>query len=166
MIAWLGAGRPRTSEAEARRIQAEARKLPRRARAAFTAACAQRLLDAAPRESLGEASRTLADVWAFLAGDPHALSLARAQALSDRILRENDPAFDAAYDAALAATVHAARAALTGHHRFAPWTAKLALAAAEARGEAAAERARQARDLRTLQRPMAWAAALAALREP
>lgn len=161
---WLG-GRPPTPQAEARRLQGRALRLTRGGRAAFAAACAQRLITAAPHESLAEASRLLDDVWASLVGEPHGLTAARVQALSDRILRDNDPAFETAYDAALAAVVHAARAALSGHRRFAPWASECALNAAAARDQQAHELARQARDLRALHSLLSWPAVIAQLRE-
>lgn len=155
---------PRTPEAEARRIQAAALRLSHRGRTAFAAACAQRLLDAAPHDSLDGASRLLDQVWAWLAGDPHGVTPAAIQAVSDRILRDTDPAYETAYDAALAAAVHAARSALTSHRRFADWASRLALDAAQARGQLDAERARQAADLRTLTGVTPWAAMIANLR--
>jgi hypothetical protein len=100
-----------------------------------------------------------------LVGEQHGLSAARVQALSDRILRDNDPAFETAYDAALAAVVHSARAALSGHRRFAPWASECALNAATARDEHPQELTRQARDLRALQGLLSWPAVIAQLRE-
>ncbi len=141
-------------------------RLNRAGRAAFAAACAQRLIAAAPHESLSEASHLLDDVWASLVGEPHRLGPARVQAVSDRILRDNDPAFETAYDAALAAVVHAARAALSGHRRFAPWASECALNAAAARDEQALELTRQAGDLRALQGVLTWPAVIVQLRAP
>lgn len=161
---WPLRSRPRTPEAEARRIQAAALRLSHRGRTAFAAACAQRLIAAAPHQSLGEAARLLDEVWAWLSGEPNGVTSAAIQAVSDRILRDTDPAFETAYDAALAASVHAARSALTGHKRFAEWASRLGLDAASARDDLDAERARQAADLRALTGVTAWPAIVAALR--
>jgi hypothetical protein len=159
MIWWPLRRTARTPQAQARRLQGQVLKLNPRERTAFAAACAQRLLDSAPQESLGEAARLLDQVWAQVSGDPHGLDTGQVQALSDRILRETDPGFEGIYDAALAATVHAARSALSGQSRFGAWASQCGLDAGPPD-----ELDTQGRDLRLLRRPLPWAAVVATLR--